>query len=432
MIPITASKRYRLAGLRQSLGPGILLAGAAIGGSHLVASTQAGARYGLGLLALVLLINLIKYPFLLVGTRFTAATGLSLLEGYQRQGRWYLPLFLLITAATGVANIVAVAAVSGSLATSLLPASIGALLSATNLAVLLLVLSLLLLLWGHYRSLDRLSKLVVAILVLSTTAATLAALLQGPVSGAPIAAMFSPSPWTLPALPFLIALMGWMPCPLDLAAWSSLWIFARSEDSGHQGSQAELEADFNIGYGATVLMAVLFLVLGAWVMHGTGRSFSPAGAVFAQQLIELYTASLGGWAYLLIALAAFTTMFSTTLTCLDGYPRSASAGLRLLRGFRGRDVQNQSDHSLWIGLHGFAAAGILLFSASSMGTLVQLAMVVSFVTTPLLGWMNLQVIQGRQVPPDRRLGPALLTVARLGLLVLGGFVLLFAVTGLSR
>jgi len=91
MIPTAASTRPRLAGLRQSLGPGILLAGAAIGGSHLVASTQAGARYGLGLLALVLLINLIKYPFLLVGTRFTAATGLSLLEGYQRQGRWYLP-----------------------------------------------------------------------------------------------------------------------------------------------------------------------------------------------------------------------------------------------------------------------------------------------------------------------------------------------------
>ena len=40
------------AGLVQSLGPGILLAAAAIGGSHLVASTQAGALYGLGLLGL--------------------------------------------------------------------------------------------------------------------------------------------------------------------------------------------------------------------------------------------------------------------------------------------------------------------------------------------------------------------------------------------
>ena len=48
-------RQLTLRGLRQALGPGILLAGAAIGGSHLVASTQAGARYGLGLLGMVLL-----------------------------------------------------------------------------------------------------------------------------------------------------------------------------------------------------------------------------------------------------------------------------------------------------------------------------------------------------------------------------------------
>lgn len=428
MTSTAGSNRLSLEGLRKSLGPGILLAGAAIGGSHLVASTQAGASYGLGLVGLVLLINLIKYPFLLVGTRFTAATGVSLLEGYQRQAGWYLPLFLLITAATGVANIAAVAAVCGSLATNLLPAGLAASLPPTALAVLLLGFCLVLLLWGHYRSLDRFSKVVVALLVVSTAVATLAALLKGPASGASIGAMFSPSPWTLSALPFLIALMGWMPCPLDLAAWSSLWIFARREDSRHVSTRAEAEADFNIGYLVTVVMAVLFVLLGAWVMHGTGRSFSPAGGVFAQQLIQLYTASLGGWAHALIAGAAFTTMFSTVLTCLDGYPRSASAGLRLLRGFEGREVHSRSDHGLWIVVHGLAAAAVLLFWASSMGALVQLAMVVSFVTTPLLGWMNLRVMQGRQVAPADRLGPLLLGIAQVGLVVLSVFVVVFALS----
>lgn len=379
-------------------------------------------------MGLVLLINLIKYPFLLVGTRFTAATGLSLLEGYQQQAGWYLPVFLLITAATGVANIAAVAAVSGSLATSLLPAALAASLSPTILAVLLLAFCLVQLLWGHYRSLDRFSKLVVALLVVSTTAAAVATLLKGPASGAPLGAMFTPSPWTLSALPFLIALMGWMPCPLDLAAWSSLWIFARREDSGHLSTRAEAEADFNIGYIATVVMAVLFVILGAWVMHGTGRSFSPSGAVFAQQLIELYTASLGRWAYPLIAVAAFTTMFSTAITCLDGYPRSASAGVRLLQGFQGREVQDTGEQSLWIVLHALAAAGVMLFSSQSMGALVQLAMVVSFVTTPLLGWMNLRVMQGRQVSPANRMGPVLLTISQVGLVFLSGFVVLFGLS----
>ena len=416
----SASTPLTWRGLSQVMGPGILLAGAAIGGSHLVASTQAGARYGLGLLGLVLLANLFKYPFLLVGSRFTAVTGLSLLEGYQRQRNWYLPVYLLITFTTGVANIAAVTAVTGSLATSFLPGS------PANLALAILTVCLLLLLLGHYRSLDRFSKLVVVLLLVSTVVATGAILWQGPVAST--ADFFSPSPWTFAALPFLVALMGWMPCPLDLAAWSSLWIYAREEDSGHRGSRAEVEADFNLGYVATVLMAVLFLLLGAWVMHDTGEQFSAAGGPFARQLIELYTASLGAWAAPLIAAAAFTTMASTSITCLDGYPRAASAGVRLLRGFAGQAVHSRRDHQLWILLHFGLAAAVIGLWPGSMGTLVQLAMIVSFVTSPVLAWMNLRVIQGRQVSPADRLGPALLWVARLGLVVLCVFVLLFALT----
>ena len=64
-------------GIQKSLGPGILLAGAAIGGSHLLSSTTAGARFGFGLVGLILITNLLKYPFLLVGTRFTSSTGKS-------------------------------------------------------------------------------------------------------------------------------------------------------------------------------------------------------------------------------------------------------------------------------------------------------------------------------------------------------------------
>ena len=412
--------RLTLPGLRQALGPGILLAAAAIGGSHLVASTQAGALYGLGLLGLLLVANLFKYPFLLVGSRFTAVTGLSLLEGYQRQNNWYLPLYLLITLTTGVTNIAAVASVAGSLATALLP------LNAAPLTLGLLVVCLLVLLMGHYHTLDRLSKLVVTLLVVSTVAATATALAHGP--AAPITELFNPSPWTWASLPFLVAFLGWMPCPLDLAAWSSLWIDAHEQDSGHNSSRAEVEADFNLGYLTTTLMAVLFLLLGAWVMHGSGHSFSSAGGAFAQQLIELYTKSLGSWAYPLIAVAAFITMFSTALTCLDGYPRSASACVRLLKGHRGKAVHDRRDHQLWIVLHFALAAAVLLWWSGSMGALVKLAMWVSFVTTPLLAWMNLRVMQGRQVSPADRFGPLLLLVARLGLVVLTLFVVLFGVS----
>lgn len=48
----------------KALGPGIMMASAAVGGSHLVSSTQAGATYGWQLAMLILLVNLFKYPFL--------------------------------------------------------------------------------------------------------------------------------------------------------------------------------------------------------------------------------------------------------------------------------------------------------------------------------------------------------------------------------
>ena len=46
----------------KALGPGLLWAGAAVGVSHLVQSTRAGATYGFALLGIVLLANVFKYP----------------------------------------------------------------------------------------------------------------------------------------------------------------------------------------------------------------------------------------------------------------------------------------------------------------------------------------------------------------------------------
>ncbi len=78
----------KIKNLLKSIGPGILFAGAAIGGSHLIQSTRAGANYGLDLLGLVLLINILKYPFFEFGHRYTAATGESIINGYIKLGKF--------------------------------------------------------------------------------------------------------------------------------------------------------------------------------------------------------------------------------------------------------------------------------------------------------------------------------------------------------
>ena len=101
--------------LWKALGPGILVACAAIGGSHLVWSTRAGAEFGWSLLWLVLLANLLKFPFFFFGQRYAAATGESLLAGYKRLGIAYVWIFLTINILTGTINIAGVSMLSGAL-----------------------------------------------------------------------------------------------------------------------------------------------------------------------------------------------------------------------------------------------------------------------------------------------------------------------------
>ena len=85
-----------------ALGPGILMASAAIGGSHLISSTQAGARFGWQLAFVIVLANLLKYPFFRFGPQYTVESGRSLVEGYARKGRAYLWVFFVLATVSSV------------------------------------------------------------------------------------------------------------------------------------------------------------------------------------------------------------------------------------------------------------------------------------------------------------------------------------------
>ena len=86
--------------LLKTLGPGILFASTAIGVSHLVQSTRAGADYSFGLIAAIIIANLLKYPFFEYGSRYANSTGTSLIDGYKKMGKWMLILYFIITIST--------------------------------------------------------------------------------------------------------------------------------------------------------------------------------------------------------------------------------------------------------------------------------------------------------------------------------------------
>ncbi|MGB0513857.1 MAG: divalent metal cation transporter, partial [Wenzhouxiangellaceae bacterium] len=158
--------------LRAALGPGLLMAGAAVGVSHLVQSTRAGAEYGLALLALVLLGCAAKYPFLEFGPRYAAATGEHLIAGYQRMGRWPLRIFALLTVSTMLIVLASVTLVTAGLFGALLGLEYSP--SALSFAVLAGCCTVLVV--GHYRGLDLIMKIIMAILALTTLVTVLLAL----------------------------------------------------------------------------------------------------------------------------------------------------------------------------------------------------------------------------------------------------------------
>ena len=392
--------------LIKAIGPGILVACAAVGGSHLVWSTRAGAQFGWSLLWLIILTNLLKFPFFLFGQRYTAATGESLLAGYRRHGMVYVWIFLVFNILTGTVNIAGVAMLSGALLAGYGLEAVG--VPVLTLALIGLCAALLLL--GHYRLLDGFAKVIVAALSVSTVAAVVFAALNRPAMSVDFQA---PSPYTWVSFAFIVSLLGWMPAPVDLSAWSSLWMFSRREQTGHFASVRESAVDFYLGYVSAAVLAVLFVALGALVMFGTGAHFSEGGIGFAQQLVNLYTATIGSWSRLLILTAAFITMFSTTITCLDGYPRSLAACCSLIGNLPARRFAqiNQA----WIVVSTVLAALCVLFLARSLVQLLSMAAMLSFLTSPVLAYINLKVMNGANVPERYRPGWFLNTLSVVGL-----------------
>lgn len=397
------------------------MAGAAIGVSHLVQSTRAGADFGWQLLWLVILINLIKYPFFQFGHRYTISTGESLLEGYLKMGKLWLYSFLCLNAFSGVCAIAGVTFVTAALTQGLF----GTAFNITLWSFILMLICLSILAIGHYSWLDRIIKPMMALLFLATVSAFLIAILNGPVAAAE--PDHSPSPWTKASLGFLIALMGWMPAPIEMSVWQSLWIKAKENSSGKLMNQRQGKIDFNIGYWMTLILATLFLGLGALVMHGTGETFSNKGAVFSHQLVELYTASIGNWAGPIIAVAAFFAMFSTTLTVVDAYPRSLAAGSQLaVTGKIEHDMRRCRKPYLVV-LIVCCAIGLIIINSflNRLKDLVDMVTTVSFLAAPVFGWLNYRLVTSSLLAGKYQPGPALRNFCRFSLLILSGISLVY-------
>lgn len=437
-----------ISGWLSVLGPGLLYAGAAVGVSHLVQSTRAGAGFGFSLIWVVILANIIKYPFFEAGPRYAAATGTTLVEGYRRLGWLPLIVFILFTLGTMLAVQAAVTVVTAGLAGYSLGAmgldtilvgdfDLGRVLwgkslneagewviSPWKLSARLLVVCGLILAIGRYKVLDKIMKVVVVLLSVTTLMALIFLLVGGIPAKTGVAVPFD---WgdSAAIVAVVVPLVGWMPAPIDIAIWHSVWSIEKAKTDDKAVRLKDALLDFGTGYWGTTVLAICFLAVGALVMFGSGQPIETSAGAFSRQLIEMYTAALGDWARPVIAFAALTTMFSTTLTCLDAFPRVLKRATELFVPSSPRLERSNMIYWIWIVIVAGGASYVLANHMKNLLSIVDIATTLSFLTAPFLALFNFMAVTGKDMPSEARPGRRLRIHSYIGLVFLFGFAVYY-------
>jgi Mn2+/Fe2+ NRAMP family transporter len=166
-------------------------------------------------------------------------------------------------------------------------------------------------------------------------------------------------------------------------------------------------------------------------MHATGHRFSAQGPVFSLQLVDLYAETLGAWARPVMLVAVVTTMFSTTLTVMDGFPRALARSFRVLRhGVPEEPEEEKETTGYWVALVILAVLTVVVFArfVGTLTTMVDFATIVSFITAPVLGYLNLRAVTASHVPAEAQPGRALVILSWVGIFLMSGTAGVFAVT----
>lgn len=401
----------------KALGPGILMASAAVGGSHIVSSTQAGAIYGWQLALVILLINIFKYPFFRFGSQYTMENDKSLIEGYAEKGKGWLAIFFILNIFSAIVNTAGVGILCAAILYNIFPNGFG--LSISQLTTIIIVIIWAMLLIGGYKFLDSLAKWVMTALTIATVVAVVIALFKHREYAPNFEA---PTPWRMAALPFIVSLMGWMPCPIEISAITSMWSVEKRKQV--KMSEADAIFDFNTGYIGTAILALIFCALGALIQFGSGEEVQSASAAYIAQFVNMYASVLGEWSRFLITLIAFLCIFGTVITVIDGYSRANNEALRLLL-----DKKEASQKALygWMTLTAVIGLVIVYLFAGNVATMLHFAMIASFITTPFFAYLNYSLVNNKEY----QVKPWLKRLSIIGLVYLFGFALFFIIAWLT-
>jgi len=382
--------------LQEKLGPGLLYAAVAVGVSHLVSSTTAGATYGFVMVGFMVLVCLVKYPTFLFGATYAAATGETLVEGYLRMGKWVVWLFFFMQLFEYTFAISGVSVTTAAILRSVFGLETGIALELGLVVSCMLIVAL-----GRYAVLEDITRVLVIVFSIGTVIAAAIAVGGIDTGGASLSADLS---FDTPTILFLIAVAGWMPTGTAGSVGLSLWVKAKSIRLKRPVTTSEAAFDFHVGYGTAIFLAISFVALGTFVMYINGVEVETDGALFATQLINLFTSTMGSWIYPVIALAAITVMYSTLLTLVDLLPRSsAAAAIELFSVSEEKTAETFSKrYLLFIGVELLFVLGVLFLLMDDFGTFIAWVTSMGFVVAPAFSYLNHKVMFSDRVAPEDR------------------------------
>jgi Mn2+/Fe2+ NRAMP family transporter len=225
-----------------------------------------------------------------------------------------------------------------------------------------------------------------------------------------------------PGLALTIGLIGFMPAGMDASAFSSFWSIEKMRATGYHPTLRESLFDFQLGYVFTTLIALMFVVIGAFTIYGTGEHLEGNSVEFSNKLLAVLKHNLGEWSHYIIAIAAFGTIYGTLITVWDGFARVGAEAYQLLRTGDDAAYENSSPskkhYTVLIFVIGLGAYALLYQFSNAMIKLLDLTTIILFTLAPLICYMNLRVIRNEEVPASHRPGKLMMLLAYFGLFVM--------------
>lgn len=413
------------------VGPSIVLCSIAIGSGESIITPYYASLYGIALLWAPILTAICKLFVTERIARYTFATGESFVHGlYNLPGPkgwaivvtfipWiFLAFFLAVGWPLGVG-----AAVYGALSYAGVGFTDGGNLVVKVVAAIVILSAAYFCLWGNYSVVEKVCKLMIAIVVVSVF---ICGVMLFPPVGEFLA---NAAPWNIVdyapgEIGSLATAIGYAGGGVMAISSYSYWVKEKGYHIYAKGSQENFKAWSKV-YGLDLAVAYIIQPICAlFIIICAGTILPSVGSVPNGRDIILITASmlgepLGGWAHWIWLLGAAAILYSTTIAVFDGWSRALSDAVKTLFAKTLADVPLEKIYKFFVLF--MTVGGIIfgVFGVSTPSTFVSWGSILEGVLFyPIFGLCAIAICQ-KLIPAEKR-GNKILTV--LGLLGVVYFV----------